>query len=137
MSRGVDYLTDAVSVAYIPTNGFCGCDCDDEDCSYFFKEEADRVVERLKEKWPSFESADSWGNRETRIVAENDHAVVGVSEYCGMTSVSLAVSGSAEYPELAENWVRSIAAKFDEMFGNLRKVGTFSNGESVYERKAS
>jgi hypothetical protein len=132
MSRSVNYLNGALSVAYVETSDFCGCD---EDCWYFFKESADDVAARLQERWPSFEAADRWDNRETRIVAENGLAVVGVSEYCGLTSVSIAVSERCERPELARAWIRRMASEFEKMFGTLRKLGTFSNGESVYERK--
>jgi len=136
MSRSVNHLNHAEHVSFIPTEDFCGCDPDDPDCSFFFKEEADRVAERLRGRWPSFEAADRWNNRETRVVAENGHAEVGVSEYCGLTSVSIAVVENCERPELAEHWIRSMVSAFEEMFGTLRKLGTFSNGESVYERKA-
>jgi len=130
MSRSVSCLNDAMAVAYIPTHEFAGADPDD-------REWADDVVSRLRERWPSFESSNSWDNRETRVVAENGHAVVGVSEYCGLTSVSIAVNGSSEYPELAEYWISGMSDEFQKMFGTLYRVGTFSNGESVYERKAS
>lgn len=137
MSRSVNYLNDAIHVAFVLTCEFCGCDEDDEDVSYFFEEELTLLADRLKRRWPSFEPADRWGNRETHIVADNAHAIVGASEYCGLTSVSIAVVENCEHPELAEHWIRSIADDFEEMFGTLRKLGTASNGESFYERKAS
>ena len=85
MSRSVNYLNDAIAIAFVTTEEFSGIEPCDLDCQEFFKEAADDVAARLREKWPSFEEADSWDNRETRIVAENYHAVVGVSEYCGLT----------------------------------------------------
>ena len=134
MSRSVNYLNDAIAIAFVTTEEFSGIEPCDLDCQEFFKEAADDVAARLREKWPSFEEADSWDNRETRIVAENYHAVVGVSEYCGLTSVSIAVNDSSEQPELAESWICRMSDEFRQMFGTLRKVGTFSNGESVFER---
>ena len=37
--------------------------------------------------------------------------------------------------ELAEHWINQISEKFLDRFSSLRKVGTFSNGESIYEYK--
>ena len=136
MARSVNYLNSAVAVAYIPTNDFVGSD-DDYDYEFLWDEAISDVVSRLSEIWPSFEADSGWNNRETRIVASNGHAIVGVSEYCGLTSISIAVNESSECPELSEAWINRISEKFEETFGSLRRIGVFSNGEAVYECKAS
>jgi hypothetical protein len=35
----------------------------------------------------------------------------------------------------AERYVKAREKSFVKSFGSLRKIGTFSNGEGVYERK--
>jgi hypothetical protein len=136
MARSVNYLSGAVAVAYIPTDEFIGEELD--QCNgYLWDWAVEGVVSRLQDSWPSFEEADEWDNRETRIIAENGHAIVGVSEYCGITSISIAVHGQANNPEFSEAWISKIAQKFCDTFGSIVKIGTFSNGQSVYERKVS
>jgi hypothetical protein len=133
MSRGVNFLNEAIVVAYILTEQFVGTEEEEVIEEWHWNEARDGVVDRLKENWPSFEEAEGWDNKETRIAAENGHAIVGVSEYCGITSVSIAVNDMSDNPELSEAWINRIAGKFEDVFGTIRKIGTFSNGESVYE----
>jgi len=133
MSRSVNYLNNASAVAFIPTTDFAGVE-DEEDTSYLWDEAVEDLKARLVERWPSFYEVEEWDNRETLVVAKNEHAIVGVSEYCGLTSISIAVRENTEYPGLAERWVDSIAAAFTKNFGSLVKMGTFSNGESVYQK---
>jgi hypothetical protein len=137
MARSVDYLRDSIGLAFIPTHEFLGVDELGEDTSFEWDWAIESLQESLAHFWPSLEAEDGWQGREVSIVAGNSHAVVGVSSYCGLTSISIAVRGDAEHPELAENWVRRISGKFEEKFGNLRRIGRFSNGECVYERVAS
>ena len=80
---------------------------------------------------------EEWLDREDLAIAENGHAYFGVSEYCGCAAVWIVAKTDYygdEHP-LAEAWVKRVAAKFDANFGDYRKIGTFSNGEAVYEQK--
>jgi len=137
MGRGVDYLSGAVAVAYIETSEFVGYGLDDPDlASIFWDEAVQDVLTRLQERWPSFWEVDEWDGRETCVVAKNCHAIVGVAEYNGMTSVSIAVRGDAEFPELAERWIASVETKFVKEFGTIVKLGTMINGVGVYRKSA-
>lgn len=89
----------------------------------------------LQDRFPSFERVDEWVGPEGHVILRNGHAAVVLYEYCGMTSVNLVPTSCG----LAEAWCRKTAPAFCKALSQdyltpLRKLGTFSNGESVYER---
>lgn len=94
----------------------------------------------FKRAFPSLYDCDEWLGREDHAVLENSHAYIGVSEYCGLVSV-WCVPKEGYYGErqpLALAWAEAIEGKasriLDGIADRLYKVGTFSNGESVYAR---
>jgi hypothetical protein len=93
------------------------------------------VRDYLAELWPSLREAEGWVGNEVHVIAENSHTVVGISEYCGLISISLAPRYDRDDNALGEQWRKSISDKFLTSFGEYRKVGTASNGESFYERE--
>lgn len=112
----------------------------------------DNIEEILKQRIPSIDILDSkhsrWDGRETRIFAENKLAEFGISEYCGLVSISVRViedDYSWKYEALAKRWIEKawpgIQDAIAEAFPTavLKKLGSFSNGEGVYElvKKAS
>ena len=86
-------------------------------------------------------SKERWDGRETKIILENNLVEVGLSEYCGLASVSLRPN---EYYQddakvgLAENWINKVKAGMEKKIGEFATVlyrqGTFSNGEGVYAK---
>lgn len=129
MARSVSYPRNAVAA-------FSEYEGEDEfEWSWLVED----FVERLKAKYASVHSHSGWLGREDRIVAANEFAFFGVSEYCGLVAFWVVARedryGSASY--LAESWVAQIAKGFEAEFGSLRKLGHMSNGEGVYERKAA
>lgn len=100
------------------------------------------ISERAVELWPSFEDAlddNEWVDRECQVVAKNAHSLIAVAEYCGMVSISLAPRYDRDTywrddNALGENWRKQIAARFESTFSEFAKLGTFSNGESVYQK---
>lgn len=68
----------------------------------------------------------------------NDHAVAGLSEYCGIVSIWLAEPGRPrgfdECEGLARAWRERVAPGFEAAFGTMRKLGHMSNGEAVFKR---
>lgn len=100
------------------------------------------IRESAKSTWKSFEDEDKWLDREDHVILENSFAYIGVSEYCGLASIWLKskhdeLEGSYYTDEqaranLCEHWCNQISDKFEKLFGEYKKVGTFSNGESVY-----
>lgn len=125
MSRSVNYLDYADHVAYIDASGI--------EHDYEWDDFTDELESRLTDLFPSLETASEWDNNETRIILENHHAVIGLSEYCGLVSVSIRHKDDDEQVGLHKHWVDSIESKFLSI-GELKKVGTFSNGEAVFER---
>ncbi len=101
----------------------------------------DIVTEDLTEYaptlWPSLQKCDHWLGREDHALLENDHAFVGVSEYCGLAAfwiVPKCDDWTGEPSGLAAHWCDQISDKFRETFGTLRKIATASNGEAFFER---
>lgn len=139
MGRSVDYLTNASHVAYIHVEQYY----QDEDDNTVFDEfvmddTVENLVYALMEKYPSLQKVqDEWDGRETRIVLRNRLVEFGVSEYCGMLSVSVRHYDSdytSHLSGLAENWIRRNAETIDVTIGaNSRRIGGMSNGCSVYE----
>jgi hypothetical protein len=133
MGRSVSFASGAACVVFL--NPDFGEDADHgawED----FVEDVRNVV---REKYKSFRSEDRWLEREVRSILVNRYARVAVSEYCGLVSISLVPTDDA----LAESWCATIADAFKQHIhkrypdSSLVKLGTFSNGESVYVRAGS
>lgn len=102
----------------------------------------------LSAKYKSFIKSEkfvSYPYRENRIILENDHVQISISEYCGCGAVSVFVnrnllySDCNQYPKLAEHWLNQCFAGIEKIIEQfvlpLCHIATFSNGEAVYERK--
>jgi hypothetical protein len=146
MGRSVDYLNHALYVVYIDI------DCPDQ------VQDEDELIDTDDFHWHCFvydvieylpagiKSLDDirkkhrWDGNETRIIFENKHCEIGLSEYCGIASISIRDKDNSDHPGLAIAWVHKvwprIIRNLHEAFGEnvLVKQGTFSNGESVYAR---
>jgi DNA-directed RNA polymerase subunit RPC12/RpoP len=162
MGRSVSVASNSVHVSYqtLSYDRFYCSECgesfnevgfqDGEDCCpncasrEFYKEDGCQVFddalsnlkESLKNAFPSLVSDDKWLDREDHAILSNSFAYFGVSEYCGLVSIWVTPT-DGENPSLAGRWIDQIEEKFlktiDGAFGvNLRKTGTFSNGESVF-----
>lgn len=99
------------------------------------------IQSELSIRWPSLGSVeDEWlPDRETRVLARNRHSAVTIAEYGGVVAISLIPNYDRnEYwrnpdPALGEWWRSQVAPRFLKLFGEFRKIGTASNGESFYE----
>jgi hypothetical protein len=123
MSRSVSYLNNAEFVLYFP----------------FEYDIMDNLKAEIKAKLPSYYSVDKWDNRETRIFLENNLCVIGISEYCGLCSLSVAIKDNTWNEKFAEHHasqIRPILEKIvDDVTGTrLSLIGTASNGEAFFER---
>ena len=67
----------------------------------------------------------------------NRHAWVGVSEYCGLVAFWIVAKDDTGHEALSERWVAQVADRFTSTFSTLNRLGTFSNGEGVFERIAA
>jgi hypothetical protein len=103
------------------------------------------ITEYAKSLWLSFCGCDKWLDREDHAILENNLCYLGVSEYCGLVAIWLVpkenpndgyFSSEPNILPLAENFINRIAPNFHKAFGQYRKIGTFSNGEAIYEKTA-
>ena len=114
------------------------------------REEFEYLVDWIRETFtaafPSMVECDRWAHgagamSELRCVVANDLCDVYVSEYCGLVAISVVPTGCADYDcdttGLATHWCATHASDVLDQFNEYRRIGTFSNGESVYERVAS
>ena len=103
---------------------------DSEDWQDFLED----VKYQAKRIFPSMDDHDEWIGREDHALLKNNFAFVGVSEYMGLASIWLVVRSDAELEGLAKAWVNKAYKKFERIFSEYEKIGTFSNGESVYKK---
>lgn len=137
MGRSVDYLTNAKAVTY-----FCLEGSEDElEREMEWEDLFGNIKYSLMRRYPSLDEANSWDGNETKIFLENSLVHIGISEYCGLVSVSIRTNDrNWEYESLAENFIdRTWDNMVKLMRGNtyhepLVKVGTFSNGNSIFEK---
>lgn len=133
MGRTVEHIGD--NVVYF--------DCSDIQESFEWDDLQDNLISCLVEHYPSLLKIDRWvpyPYRESHIILGNEHISISVSEYCGCGSVSVFVDDRAEYPELAEHWLSQTWSKMRKLIGDcvrnpMRRIGTFSNGEAVFEKE--
>jgi len=141
MGRSVSTASGAVETCFLDFSE----DLCDEVCG---PENWDCIVESIQgvltERFPSLSECDRWVDREDRAILENDHASVVVSEYCGTVALCLVPKEDDGYGDptsnLHQHWCgqigpafrRTVAKAFPE--SAMVRIGTFSNGESVYRR---
>lgn len=132
MSRSVDYLTGATAVAYIDAG-----ELEDSLDWDLFQE---GIADNLKSLFPSLYDCSAWDGNEVQIFLENSLVDIGISEYCGLVSVSMRPKeGQSSWSHqdisgLATAWADRARDTFLSI-GNLTKVATFSNGEAIFNRK--
>ena len=136
MGRSVSTPTGAVAIAYRDVTYMT-----DEDSQWEWDMFQEDVIQQLQSAFPSLDEADSWIGREDHVVLENGHCQVTISEYCGLVAIALVpieaeYASEAGYDNLHSHWCGQISDKFTELLSELNKIGTFSNGEAVFERIA-
>lgn len=128
MGRSVSTPRHAEQVAYASFDG------DEWDWS----DAIDNLKGVAQYRYKSLRSCDHWVGNEDHAILENDHAYIGVSEYCGLVAVWVVPKGADRYSDpsgLAMNWCNQISLRpLAECFGTaLHKQGTFSNGEAFFQ----
>jgi hypothetical protein len=150
MGRSVDYLNNAVKVNYFQYPTLWVYDEEtDRDIETDEYEDGRLVVEDIQEtiksNYPDFENSKRWDGRETSIILTGYGVEIGLSEYCGLATLSVRVDqyvldycDTDEEAEEAErtalNWIRDNWDECSKYWNQYRKIGTFSNGESVFEK---
>ncbi len=134
MGRSVSTPCNAQTIAY----QYLESDDEDGDDFRWWLEE---VQQSIAEIWSSFSPCDQWLGREDHAIMENNLAYAGVSEYCGMIAVWLVLKEESRHGQhilpLTDQFISRITPKFMAQFNHYRKLGTFSNGEAVFEEIAA
>ena len=132
MGRGVETIGDNVLYFDASDNWY------QEDFAW------EDLIEMLRESLiAAFPSLSIYGEfadypyRENRGILENRYVKIYISEYCGCGAISV-VTADAEYPNRANHWIGQIWNRLTNIVGRrvqlLHKLGTFSNGESVFKK---
>ena len=153
MGRSVSYLNNAERVNYFqwPTLWVYDEDTDQDVETDELWDAADiisDIQEYITDKYPGFDKCSRWDGRETHIILEGYGTEVGLSEYCGLATLSVRVNeDELECYDLDDQdaydtdkqkalaWIHENWDQATEHWNQYRKIGTFSNGESVYETK--
>lgn len=125
MGRSVSRPNNAIHTAFQ--------DWTDAEDSWDFDFRIEDIVYEVRRIWESMTPTDEWLGREDRAIAENDHAYIGISEYCGLACVWM-VPKESEYQGLTDAWCARAGDKFYQAFSELRSIGRASNGEEFFER---
>ena len=145
MGRSVSYLNNAETVIYFTADWIN--EVDDEYLSQINWEDFEaNLKSKITAKLKSYFKSDGWDGRETKILLSNDLCNIGLSEYCGLYSLSVAPKDfDSYYPEDAykENFSKHHAEQIEKTLVKcledcgcelLNKVGTFSTGCGVFKR---
>lgn len=137
MGRSVSYPTGALVAFRLLDEG------EDGDLDWAYECLVDEVIETAATAFPSLEPFQGWRGREDRILLRNAYADLGLSTWCGLAAIWLAERDDARYWEAdlrqprvarAKHWLDQVAPRFEQLLGELKRIGRFSNGEAIYER---
>ena len=143
MGRSVNYLNNAVTIIYF-TSEYLNSELEGE--IFAWEDFVINLKYDIMNKLKSYVKSDKWDNQETQIILENELCNIGISEYCGLYSLSVApIDFDGYYPEdnakinFAEHHAKQIEKTLCKILKDnrctvLNRLGTFSNGEGVYEK---
>jgi hypothetical protein len=138
MGRSVNYLNNAEVVLYFPFENeyFENGEYNEYLSQMNWDDMVINISAEIRAKLPSYYKVDKWDNRETKIILENNLCVIGISEYCGLVSLSVAPRDSDNLDSFSTfrdnfavshaNQIEKTLRKILEDLGltNLRKVGS-------------
>ncbi len=124
----------------------CGSmDFSEQDSQLLYDDFAEDLETLLKEAFPSLNPDEKWLSREDKALLSNAYSYFGWSEYCGLVAVWVSAkepdwNSSSAWEAMRDKWISSIEKKFAKTVAKswgtpLTKVGTFSNGEAVFQKK--
>jgi len=145
MGRSVDYLNHAEYVIYFTADWINA-----EEDNYLNELNWDDFISNLsceiRNKLKSYSKENKWDGRETKIFLENNLCEIGISEYCGLYSLSIRVKEydwqGCQLPTigLAKNHAEQIRNTLEKCLVDsgaelLNRIGTFSNGCGVFKKQ--
>ena len=124
----------------------CGSlDFQEQDPQLLFDDFDEDLKILLQEAFPSLSPDERWLGREDQALLSNSFAHFGWSEYCGLVAVWVSAkekdwNASSAWYSMRDKWIASIEKKFAKTVGlawgvPLTRVGTFSNGEVIFQKK--
>lgn len=132
MGRSVSRPSNAAVTTYTTFEVENGDDANDD-----FQFAVSDMRDALNAAFPSVTSDDRWLGNEDHVIASNRHAYFGVSEYMGLVCWWIVPIDDSP---LASQWIAQIESRFEKIVADnwpgtpLRRLGTFSNGEAIFER---
>ena len=145
MGRSVNYLNNAERVNYFQWPVLWVYDEDtDTDVETDEYWDAREVIEDIQEtiisNFPEFDRCNRWDGREVHVILEGYGVEIGLSEYCGLASLSVRVLECYDLDDQdaydkALKWIDDNWDDASKYWNRYQKIGTFSNGESIYETK--
>jgi hypothetical protein len=147
MGRSVNYLNRALNVSYFqwPTlweyNEETGIDQETDELMEAYEVRQD-IQESIISEFPEYEYSKKWDGNETSIILTGYGTEIGLSEYFGLASLSIRIDENEldrfidyqEQYDKIEAWINENWAKISQGYNQYNKIGTFSNGENVYEK---
>lgn len=91
------------------------------------------LQEYITEQFPEFNTVGYWCNREEWVIAQSLDACVSVCEYNGIVSINLTAPNG--WNSFGQTQVDKFAKLIKTTFAPwlLTKLGTFSNGEAIFQ----
>lgn len=134
---GVNYLNNAEVVIYFHLE----YQENEEDNHFQWEDLREGLISEIIAKLPSYSvEKNKWGNNETRVIVSNNLCDIGLSEYCGCCSLSVApLNNSYNRSESlaihhANQIEKTLQKCVDAVIGTrMNKIATASNGESFFE----
>lgn len=136
MGRSVSYLSNSMKEVFV--------DVSEMDESYDWEDFKKNLECALIKRFPSLTKCrNEWDGGETAIILDNYHCQIGLSEYCGVASISIRVNESSRDDNnlsLSENWIEQVwnnmlkVMQENTGYDFLVKQGSFSNGEGIYNK---
>lgn len=149
MGRSVNYLSNS-EVIYFHADWLNGVDeqgeYNEDEAEINWEDFFGNLKCELKAKFKSLYDCSKWEDRENHIFLENNLCEIAISEYCGFYSLSVRAKDNLGYSSyekdtygLAQNFVNKILPNVKKVLQNcgvdlMVRQGTFSNGESVYQK---
>lgn len=119
-------------------NGTGEIPADDDTIKWRWRDFVDDLRTGLKRIAPSLEDSDRWLGKEDRVLLENGHASIGLSEYMDLVAVWCVPKENEDglVSPLAVRWGDAIEAKVERLLDTIAtrlvRGATFSNGEAFY-----
>ena len=150
MGRSVNYLNNAEYVIYFSADWINENEEGEYDYTsseWNWNDFECNLESSICKKLKSYNVVKEWDNNETKIFLKNELAEIGISEYCGLYSLSIRVKDNSDYgwgmyeyqENLGKHHCQQVRNNLEKCLADsgatiLNRLGTFSNGCGVFEK---